>query len=116
MASKLKESPRIRGKRLGFKLNETYEIGSGLVGSEMCIRDRTGTVERHIGTASVPEEVKDQAILQVAGNLWARRAQSAQPGLGEGIESAPAYYRPALDPLTPARPILAPWLKGAGLA
>jgi hypothetical protein len=54
--------------------------------------------------------------LQVAGNLWARRAQSAQPGLGEGIESAPAYYRPALDPLTPARPILAPWLKGAGLA
>lgn len=47
--------------RAGPKADEAFVVS--------CLTAATGTVERHIGTASVPEEVKDQAILQVAGNL-----------------------------------------------
>lgn len=80
-----------------------------------CLAAATERVTRHVGAREVPGPVLDQAVLEVAGNLWQRRVGKQDlAAFGDGtLIASPA--RPALDPLTPARALLAPWL-GVGIA
>lgn len=80
-----------------------------------CLEAATERVNRHIGNCQVPGPVLNQAILEVAGNLWQRRVGKQDlAAFGDGTLIA-SPTRPALDPLTPARALLAPWL-GVGIA
>ena len=72
-------------------------------------------VERLVGTATVPAQVLEQAELATGANLFSRRLNTTElnnysNGLVQQIPQ-----RPALDPLTPARGILAAHL-GPGIA
>lgn len=80
-----------------------------------CLEAARARITCHVGDAAVPGPVLEQAIMQVAGNLWARRVGKQDlAAFSDGTLMAnPA--RPALDPLTPARLMLAPWL-GVGIA
>ena len=72
-------------------------------------------VERLTGDAAVPSTVREQAVLATGANLYARRtAQTDLSGYDNGLLQ-PMPQRPALDPLTPARSMLAPYL-GPGIA
>jgi len=69
-----------------------------------------------IGDQQVPDDVYQQALLEVGANLYQRR--EAVTGTtawdSEAVSSTP--WRPARDPLTPARGILAPYLGHVGIA
>lgn len=80
-----------------------------------CLDAATDMISSHIGTASVPEEVRDQAILQTAANLFLRRTGRRDVTGFTTPDAMPLTQRPALDPLTPARPLLKPYL-GVGIA
>jgi hypothetical protein len=73
-------------------------------------------IDGYIGEATVPPEARAQAALEVAANLYHRRATVQDHSAPTSTEAATAFFRPALDPLTPARPILAPYLQRVGLA
>lgn len=75
----------------------------------------TDMVGKLIGNSDVPAPVLDQAVLATGANLFARRtAQTELGGYDNGLLQ-PIPQRPALDPLTPARNMLAPYL-GPGIA
>lgn len=72
-------------------------------------------VARLVGEAKVPDEVLEQAELATGANMFSRRLNTTElnnysNGLVQQIPQ-----RPALDPLTPARGILAGHL-GPGIA
>lgn len=81
-----------------------------------CLQTATQLVESKIGRASVPEGVKETAILEVGANLFHRRQSSRDSATGLDADTAPAFFRPALDPLTPAWPLLRPFLEGPAIA
>ncbi|WP_165544504.1 hypothetical protein [Schaalia vaccimaxillae] len=64
----------------------------------------------------MPDEIRRAATLEVGANLFNRRASSRDSATGVDADTAPAFFRPALDPLTPAWPLLAPYLRGTGIA
>ncbi|WP_114856467.1 hypothetical protein [Brachybacterium sp. YJGR34] len=68
-----------------------------------------------VGTATVPPAVLSTAILEVAANLYQRRQSSIGTQSFGDPETLGNPMRPALDPLTPAWPLLRPYL-GPGLA
>ena len=72
-------------------------------------------VARLVGTAKVPTEVREHAVLATGANLFSRRLTTTElNNYSNGlVQSIP--QRPALDPLTPARGILAGHL-GPGIA
>lgn len=82
---------------------------------QQCTDTATGMVERRIGEIDVPEAVRDQAILEVAANLYQRRQSAAGTRSFTDPEMLGNPHRPALDPMTPAGPILQPYL-GPGIA
>ena len=72
-------------------------------------------VSTKVGAAVVPESVLSAAILEVGSNLYQRRvAMIGQVNYGDPETAVPGM-RPALDPMTPAWPMLHPYL-GPGLA
>ena len=72
-------------------------------------------VSDKVGSAIVPESVLSAAILEVGANLYQRRVSSiGTTGYGDP-ETMGNPMRPALDPMTPAWPLLRPYL-GPGLA
>lgn len=72
-------------------------------------------VSTKVGTVAVPESVLSAAILEVGANLFQRRVSMiGATGYGDPETSVPGM-RPALDPITPAWPMLRPYL-GPGLA
>lgn len=80
-----------------------------------CATTARQMVSQRIGSAKVPPGVVAQAVLEVGSNLWHRRLNARdQSGPGD-VETTPAFFRPALDPMTPAWPILRPYL-GVGIA
>lgn len=82
---------------------------------QQCVDGATHRIDQFIGSRSVPDVVRDQAIQEVAANLYQRRVGRRDiNNFGDPGVVAP-LSRPALDPLTPARPILKPWL-GVGIA
>lgn len=80
-----------------------------------CLNSAEHMIDKYIGPASVPEEVRDQAVLQTGANLFLRRAGRRDITGFTTPEAAVMTQRPALDPLTPARPLLRPYL-GVGIA
>lgn len=68
-----------------------------------------------VGAADVPESVLSAAILEVAANLYQRRVSSIGTTSYGDPETMGNPMRPALDPMTPAWPLLRPYL-GPGLA
>lgn len=72
-------------------------------------------VSDRIGDATVPEAVLSAAILEVGANLYQRRVSTiGTTGFGDP-ETMGNPMRPALDPLTPAWPMLRPYV-GPGIA
>lgn len=64
-------------------------------------------VQRYIGTATVPGNVIDQAVLTVASELYHRRnAPFGQSQFADGT----AGVRAARDPMTSTYPMLAPFV------
>lgn len=72
-------------------------------------------VKRLVGTATVPAEVRSHAVLAVGANLFSRRLNTTELNNYSNGLTQPIQQRPALDPLTPARGILAGHL-GPGIA
>lgn len=72
-------------------------------------------VARLVGTATVPAEVRHHAVLAVGANLFSRRLNTTELNNYSNGLTQPIQQRPALDPLTPARGILAGHL-GPGIA
>lgn len=67
-------------------------------------------VSRRVGTTAVPPAVRRQAELEVGANLVQRRRHSQGAPSFTDADMMESPYRPALDPVTPAMPLLAPYL------
>lgn len=80
-----------------------------------CARAAETLVNRAIGSQNVPEEVKMAAVLEVGANLFNRRASARDSATGIDADTSPAFFRPSLDPMTPAWPILRPYIQGTGI-
>lgn len=78
---------------------------------EECTESATALVDRFIGSSPVPTAVRRSAILEVAANLFNRRASSRDSSTALDADSTAQFFRPALDPLTPAYPLLRPYMK-----
>lgn len=79
-----------------------------------CLSEATALVARFIGTATVPVEVEDRAVLEACSELFHRRQAPsgiAQFATVEGVSPV----RVARDPMVAAYPILTPYV-GTGLA
>lgn len=72
-------------------------------------------VARLVGTAEVPVQVREHAVLATGANLFSRRLNTTELNNYSNGLVQPVQQRPALDPLTPARGILAGHL-GPGIA
>lgn len=77
-----------------------------------CITEATALVGKHAGDRlpTIPEPVVDRAILEVAADLYHRRATRNGIAGFDDTEISASLVRINRDPLTPARPILAPWI------
>lgn len=82
---------------------------------DLCVKQAADMVKQHIRNRNVPESALDAATLEVAANLYQRRTSRRDVMNFSDGTVMPAQIRPALDPLTPARPILKPYL-GVGIA
>lgn len=81
-----------------------------------CAQTATLLVDQKIAGVRIPEQIRRAAILEVGANLFNRRASARDSATAVDADTAPAFFRPALDPITPAWPLLAPYLKGTGIA
>lgn len=75
-----------------------------------CWAQATTLVTRQIGSASVPDEIKDLAIREVGADLFHRRRTRNGIASFAGDDMTP--IRVTRDPMKAAEPILAPWLPG----
>lgn len=66
-------------------------------------------VSRAVGAADIPEVIRSQAVVIVSAELWRRR--DAPGGVVNAWGDTAAPVRLALDPLTPALPLLRPWME-----
>lgn len=75
-----------------------------------CATEAVELVTHHVGKCDVPGSVLERAALEVGADLYHRR--TARNGIAgfEDTEVGTSPIRINRDPLTPARPILAPWL------
>lgn len=80
-----------------------------------CLETATSLVDAKIGRAQVPAQVRRAAILEVGANLFHRRQSSRDSATGIDADTGPSWFRPALDPLTPAWPLLRPFLEGPAI-
>lgn len=80
-----------------------------------CHEEASELVERHIGTATVPEAIMARAVLEVGADLFYRRAaRNGVVNFGNGVEAA-SVVRINRDPMTQAYPLLSPYV-GLGFA
>lgn len=68
-------------------------------------------VSNYVGTASVPESIRDQAVLIVASELFHRR--SAPNGVAQFASLDGSPVRIAKDPMNAAYPLLMPFVRAA---
>lgn len=78
-----------------------------------CTTAAAALVDRFIGTSKVPADIRKSAILEVTANLFNRRSSSRDASTALDADSTASFFRPALDPLTPAYPMLRPFMKAA---
>lgn len=77
-----------------------------------CVTEATALVEKLAGDrlSTIPVPVADRAILEVSADLYHRRATRNGIAGFDDTEISASPVRINRDPLTPARPILAPWI------
>lgn len=78
-----------------------------------CTTSAAALVDRFIGTSQVPADIRKSAIMEVTANLFNRRSSSRDASTALDADSTAQFFRPALDPLTPAYPLLRPFMKAA---
>lgn len=75
-----------------------------------CAAEATSLVGSQVGSATIPQEVHDRAVMEVAAELYHRRsAPNGIKSFADGLDGASAI-RVARDALVAARPLLAPYL------
>jgi hypothetical protein len=80
---------------------------------ETCLAEATALVGRFVGEATVPEAVKDRAVLEAASELFHRR--QAPSGIAQfATVDGSSPIRVARDPMVAAYPILTPYV-GTGI-
>lgn len=82
---------------------------------EQCATAAHDLITAKIGTHTVPAPILMQAFLEVGANLFNRRSHTRDTSTGLEADTTPAFFRPALDPMTPAWPILSPYIHGPGV-
>lgn len=82
---------------------------------EALVATANALVDRLIGSATIPEEVRKQAQLLTAANLYSRRTTQTELGGWDNGLPQPIPGRPSLDPLLHARQLLSPFI-GPGIA
>lgn len=76
---------------------------------QQCLIEAWALVGQTIGaTTSVPDEIRDRAVIECGSELFARRA--APSGVTQYADATGAPVRLSRDPMTGARAILAPFL------
>lgn len=79
-----------------------------------CLNEARLMVGELVGDRSVPEPIKDRALIECAADLYWRR--EARAGIATfDVDGGIDQVRIRRDPLDGARDILAPWL-GVGIA
>ncbi|NMW64788.1 hypothetical protein HHJ78_04405 [Mobiluncus mulieris] len=78
-----------------------------------CETSAVALVKKRLGDTAIPEAIMQAAVLEVGANLYNRRTSRRDIGVFGDAETQAPYQRPALDPLTPAMPILRPYLTPA---
>lgn len=76
---------------------------------ESCLGEAEALVAKKIGAATVPQEARDRAVLEVASELFNRRA--APNGISQFAGPDGSAIRVARDPMVGAYPILQPFLE-----
>ena len=75
-----------------------------------CVDEATALVGSQVGSVTIPQEVHDRAVMEVAAELYHRRsAPNGIKSFADGLDGASAI-RVARDALVAARPLLAPYL------
>ncbi len=75
-----------------------------------CLTEGRALVDSQVGSATVPDDVRDRAVLEVAAELYHRRsAPNGIKNFADGFDGT-AAIRVARDALVAARPLLAPYL------
>lgn len=75
-----------------------------------CVAEATLLVGSQVGNITIPQEVHDRAVMEVAAELYHRRsAPNGIKSFADGLDGATAI-RVARDALVAARPLLAPYL------
>lgn len=67
-------------------------------------------VDHMVGDATVPDDVLDQALLEVGASVYRRRAEPNQAGAVSLMPDAPVPVRQPKDPRAVAGAILGPWI------
>lgn len=80
---------------------------------ELALPEARALVTRFVGAFTVPREIQDRAIIEVAADLFHRK--SARNGVMDLAGGDLAPFRIARDPMKAAYPILTPFVP-AGLA
>lgn len=75
-----------------------------------CVAEATTLVGSQVGNITIPQEVHDRAVMEVAAELYHRRsAPNGIKSFADGLDGATAI-RVARDALVAARPLLTPYL------
>jgi hypothetical protein len=90
---------------IGFKVVD----GNNYNFEEGCITTANALVNNYVGTATVPNVIKDQAILLAASELYHRR--SAPNGIAQFATMDGQPVRVAKDPMNAVYPLLLPFVK-----
>lgn len=94
--------------RLAAIVGTTSTVGGEFLSS--CAEEAIELVDTYAGTAVVPAVVMIRAYLEVAADLWHRRtARNGVAGF-EDAEISPSPVRINRDPMTPAYPLLRPYV------
>lgn len=92
---------------LAVYVGDTKESSSAYV--EQCAAEARRMVEDHTGTAEVPPEILNRAVLEVGAELYHRK--TAPSGMKQfATEFGGSPVRIARDPMVAARPLLAPYV------
>lgn len=73
-----------------------------------CWEQAAELVARRIGSAIVPEPIRDRAVLEVGADLWHRRATRSGVATFDGGDYTP--MRVTRDPMKAAADLLAPYV------
>lgn len=99
-------------------VEEDFEVLRAYVGApnsdddyvDSCYHEAEALVDKFIGEASVPSEIRLRALLVTGSELY--HARSAPNGIYQGASFDGSPIRIARDPMTPAYPILRQWVGG----